>query len=462
MKALAQNKEPGSLFRLPWRIRHRVRDHQLGNLCPPPAVVMNLFYTGLGIARSLGERGIPVLGLSSRRGVYGNFSRYASTMVCPDSREEPEALAAFLIELGRELRVRSVIFPTRDDDLVFLDRFRAELEPYFSVVAADAEPLQACLDKWQTAAWAERAGVAAPKCWILRQRQDAERVAQQASYPCVLKPLSAHYWRRGDNWRLVGACKAIVVNSAAELQAVYHDIARADERALVQEMIPGGDEDLVITACYLDRQSRWVAGFNIRKLVQVPEQLGTGCIVESVKRPDLFAPAEALLCAMGFSGLAEVEFKWDARDNLYKLIEVNPRPWDQHRLGRACGVDLIYAAYCEHASLPEPHFQEPVAGHKWIAEDTVVTTILRMLWRGDGRLHSLLSKARGKRIYAIWNWQDPLPLVVYLFSDFIPSLATSIGRRVIQVCWRAVWPPTRQKEGDLTYEGSLHKRKSLD
>jgi len=34
----------------------------------PVAVVMNMFYTGLGIARSLGEQGIPVIGLTAQVG----------------------------------------------------------------------------------------------------------------------------------------------------------------------------------------------------------------------------------------------------------------------------------------------------------------------------------------------------------------------------------------------------------
>ena len=100
----------------------------------PHAVVMNLYYTGLGIARSLGKAGVPVMGLTSQRGAYGNFTRYAKTVICPDSREEPEALLEFLTGMGRELGGRSVIFPTRDDDLMFLDQFRSELEPYFSAV----------------------------------------------------------------------------------------------------------------------------------------------------------------------------------------------------------------------------------------------------------------------------------------------------------------------------------------
>ena len=32
-----------------------------------PAIVMNMFYTGLGIARSLGERGISVIGITAER-----------------------------------------------------------------------------------------------------------------------------------------------------------------------------------------------------------------------------------------------------------------------------------------------------------------------------------------------------------------------------------------------------------
>ena len=33
----------------------------------PIAVVMNLFYTGLGVARSLGEKGVRVIGLTAHR-----------------------------------------------------------------------------------------------------------------------------------------------------------------------------------------------------------------------------------------------------------------------------------------------------------------------------------------------------------------------------------------------------------
>ena len=123
---------------------------------------MNMFYTGLGIARSLGENGIPVIGLTSQPRVYGNFTRYAKIVFCPDSRREPEALLAWLTKFGRDLGSRAVIFPTRDDDVAFLDRFRRELEPYFILTIPESKVLDGCLSKWETYLWAERAGVSTP------------------------------------------------------------------------------------------------------------------------------------------------------------------------------------------------------------------------------------------------------------------------------------------------------------
>ena len=59
-----------------------------------PAIVMNMFYTGLGIARSLAEQGISVIGLTAHRGAYGNFTRYAKVLSWPDTRQQPEAALA--------------------------------------------------------------------------------------------------------------------------------------------------------------------------------------------------------------------------------------------------------------------------------------------------------------------------------------------------------------------------------
>jgi predicted ATP-grasp superfamily ATP-dependent carboligase len=395
-----------------------------------PAVVMNMFYTGLGIARSLGEHGIPVIGLTAQPGVYGNYTRYAKTRLCPDSRTRPEELLDYLLRMGRELAQPAVIFPTRDDDVAFLDRYRVELSPYFLPVIPDRAPLRACLNKWETYQWACKTGVTAPKSWLVESEDELARQLPEIRYPCVLKPLSSHHWRRPGKWDMVGNRKAVAIQSSQQLLAEYATISQAEPRAIVQELVPGKDDCLVIVACYFDQHGRWVAGFNTKKVVQVPEGFGTGCIVQASSQPELLPPTRRLLEAMKFSGIAEVEYKWDAAKQTYQLIEINPRPWDQHRLGKCCGTDLSYLAYCDRAGLPVSETVAAPAEIKWIAEDALLLELFSLIWKRDRRALSLLKKASGKRIYAISSWSDPLPVLMYLKNHLVPLLARQFLGRI--------------------------------
>jgi predicted ATP-grasp superfamily ATP-dependent carboligase len=419
----------------------------------PLAVVMNMFYTGLGIARTLGEHGVPVLGLSSTR-IYGNYTRYAKVRFCPDSRQQPESLLVYLLGLGQELGERAVIFPTRDDDVLFLDRHREVLSAHFDLLIPRREVISACLDKWATHTWAIKAGVPAPWCRLVQNWNDLSDTVREISFPCVIKPMSSHLWKQNQNWDTVGGRKAFAVHSPEELLAEYGRIHQADPRVLLQEMIPGDDDQLFIAACYLDKSSNPVAQFTAQKLVQSPALFGTGCIVQSIDRSELIEPALTVLQSMGFTGIAEVEFKWDVHTSEFKLIEINPRPWDQHRLGNACGVDLIYIAYCEYTGLPLPSIHQSTPGCKWIAEDVFLMSAVRMLWRRDPNILELFRQARGKRIYGIWSAKDKLPFLNY-FLSFLPKLAWDGLRHCANVLFRRL-----RKKRTIAYESHLYSAKS--
>lgn len=402
----------------------------------PAAIVMNMFYTGLGIARNLGEHRVPVIGLTSRRGIYGNYTRHAQVRSCPDSREEPQALLSYLLRMGEAMAEPAVIFPTRDDDVLFLDLYRESLSRYFTLTIPRPEVVTACLDKWETYRWARQADVATPRCWQVDNYSALLHAVPELTFPCVMKPVSAHLWRKHGNWERVGGRKAIEISSPQALLAEYAAISLADPRVLLQEIVPGGDDQLFVAACYLDAESNFVAGFTARKLLQVPAGFGTGCIVESIDLPELLEPAARILRKMNFTGIAEVEFKRDPFSEQYKLIEINPRSWDQHTLGKSCGRDLVYMAYCGHTGTAMPAIKSGAAGMKWIAEDVFFTSVLRMIWRREDSLRSHLRLAQGNRTFAIWSANDPMPFIGYLLS-FLPKLAwmaiRSLGHSLTQL-----------------------------
>jgi len=66
------------------------------------ALVMNMHITGLAVARSLGRRGVPVLGLDKERGGLGQHSRHLSGLglVPGPEVDDGAALAGHLVELG--------------------------------------------------------------------------------------------------------------------------------------------------------------------------------------------------------------------------------------------------------------------------------------------------------------------------------------------------------------------------
>src|SRR5215831_10749206 len=64
-----------------------------------PVIILNLFYTGLGIARDLAGCSMRVVGLSAHPKIFGNFTRLCEVRSAPNSQERPEALKEFLLQV---------------------------------------------------------------------------------------------------------------------------------------------------------------------------------------------------------------------------------------------------------------------------------------------------------------------------------------------------------------------------
>ena len=82
-----------------------------------------------------------------------------------------------------------------------------------------------------------------------------------------------------------------------------------------------------------------------------------------------------------YNGIFDAEFKLDHRDGLYKLIEINARPWWQNALPTKCGMNIIKAAY-DHAAgntAAEVLHQDYRYGIKWInltEDQTILPSII--------------------------------------------------------------------------------------
>ena len=140
--------------------------------------------------------------------------------------------------------------------------------------------------------------------------------------------------------------------------------------------------------------------------------------------------AERLLRALGWYGVAMVEFRRDPRDGRYKLIEVNHRFWGSLQLAVVSGVDFP-ALLCRLALGEEPG---PVPDYpagvqcRWLFPGD----LMHFLSNPDRmRLEPGFFRFSGPELhYDVGSWSDPLPVLLVLADVLTRGLRPSTWRRV--------------------------------
>jgi len=383
----------------------------------PPVVILNMHYSGLGIARSLGRQGIPVHGVSAHPEFPGSASKYCRFRAAPDSLLDPIGLRDFLLEMAMEFAIRPILLPTRDHDIEFLVKHRDALSSRFVIPLADTDIIDFAMNKDRLPSLAQQCGIALPESATVTNRTELEKCAESFPFPAIVKPVYAKQWRRPGIWDVVEHQKAIQVDSAAELIELYRRIEPLDPAVIVQQYVPGPESSLVIFGSYCRPGGNVRAYFTARKRLQIPPLRGTGVIVEGLPIGQIVEPSRRLLATLGFSGISEIEYKIDEVTGVPYLIEINPRHWDQHHLGTVCGVNLTLEQYRDledpgrlmdqaSSGAPPRQLRESV---RWIAEQDLFMYGLAGVVRRDGRLRALLPMLRGRRTYSVLDSSDPRP-----------------------------------------------------
>ena len=254
-------------------------------------------------------------------------------------RTAPDALDR-LLEIGRNGGLQGwVLFAGGDPEARFAARNRAALSQLFRVTTPPWEITRLSDDKRLLYRHAASLGLDCPKCFEPQSRDALARPDMR--FPLVLKP--AAY---GEPNALTMA-KCWKAETSDELMRLYDRATtlQGSSGVIVQELIPGGGETQFSYAAVW-RNGAPVASLVARRLRQLPIDFGfTSTFVETIENAAIERAAETLLSSLNFSGLVELEFKFDARDGRYKLLDFNNRAWAWIGLSVAAGVDMPYLAF---------------------------------------------------------------------------------------------------------------------
>ena len=272
------------------------------------ALVVGGEHPGLGVVRSLGRRGVPVVVVDDQQCI-SSFSRYVDRVVrVADLRDERRTVDA-IIDVGRRFDLRDwVLFPTRDETVAAFARYRDELKAFFKVTTPDWNTTQWAWDKKKTYELATRLDIPCPRTFNPRTPADPRSASQSTAARHQTgdqRELFLRHRRESVASRHDGATTRTVRRSSRVHQARRD--SRATDRARRRR--------LPVSYCAFFRDGEAHSTLLARRERQHPREFGRAATyVETVDVPLIEELSGRFLKAIDYYGLVEIEFKQDPRD----------------------------------------------------------------------------------------------------------------------------------------------------
>ena len=367
----------------------------------PPAIVAGGRSAGLAVIRSLGQAGIPVVCVWHNPREWGRLSKYVSRSVrAPDPLEVDEDYIGVLDELAAEYE-GALLVPTTDESLAAIARHKAGLEDRLVVACMDAEGVEGCLNKATTYEMADRAGVPTPQSFSPASSAQLKALRTVLRFPCLLKPTVGHLYLRTFRRKMT------MVYNYGELQRAWLEAYELGLEVMVQEFVPGPDHNGVNYNAYV-WNGEVLADYTAHKLRSWPEQVGSPRLVLSRNLPEVVQAGRRLVLGVGVQGFVNVEFKLDAGDGVFKLMEINARHNMSSALSVRCGVNFPLMQYRHLIADCRPEPCTAAEGIYWISLVADMERGLQLAKRG--RLPRGYARPYfSPRVYDYPDWRDPGP-----------------------------------------------------
>ena len=372
---------------------------------------------GIGIIRSLGRLGVPVFTVDSDPRGPASYSRYLRERFMFElAIAEPEEAIDYLLGIGSRMRTRPVLIPTWDEASLLVSDFADVLSERFLFPVQPVNLARALASKKEMFQLARRHDVPTPGAVFPSGIEDVRDFAATATFPVMLKGIS------GNRLLERAGRKMLIVQRPDDLLRLYEEMEDPEApNLMLQEYIAGGEDSVWMFNGYFDGASDCLFGITGRKLRQTPIYTGATSLGVCQRNDIVDETTRRWMRELGYRGILDIGYRFDARDGQYKVLDVNPRIGGTFRLFVASnGLDVARALYLDLTGQQVPP-GEPVEGRKWLDSRDFQTSLQH--WR-EGSLtpRQWFGSLGGVQETVYFARDDLAPFMRhlrYLFSQFV-------------------------------------------
>ena len=355
----------------------------------------------LPLAKSMCQLGAEVTTYNNSKLDPGYASKYPERKLLAffDVKQPEKSLEALKTEL--EKYHYDIVIPLNDDIAIQLSKHKNELSQYTTPLVEDWETFQYACDKLKTMQVCMDNGIPCPKTFY--SLDDFLALEKTISYPVVIKP------RTGQ------AAVGFHISDAKENVVEYYQ--KAEKKygpMLIQEYIPQTDIQYKCEM-YVDREGTLKAACVFAKNRWYPIDGGSSTLNTTVDRLDIIETCKLLLKKIGWKGYADIDLIQDPRDNVAKVMEINPRITGS--------VKICYEAGVNFSKLILQDFKGETVDEAFNTNFGVQLRYMHtdILWflKSKDRFRCTPSWFNFKNsVHQIFSWDDLWPAVTYTIQGF--------------------------------------------
>ena len=285
----------------------------------------------LAFTRSAGRAGHWVaVGANSGLFAAAKLSRFCNLAFdYPVSTDNAHAFVEAVLKFVRQNAVELVI-PITDWTLQPISELRDPFNGVCRVALPPREAVDAASDKYRTIEIAQKLGISVPPTWLIRHAADLKTLPT-LEFPMVVKDRFS--LRRVGDRTIFGSVSYAFGHD--ELERKTNERLQASGDVLIQKFFGGTG---IGFSCFVSRTGVAMP-FAWKRVREIdPRGSASSCREAIELDAELAAASTRLVQAIGFEGIAMVEYKQSAKREPV-LMEINGRPWGSIALPIAAGID---------------------------------------------------------------------------------------------------------------------------
>jgi predicted ATP-grasp superfamily ATP-dependent carboligase len=369
------------------------------------------YYIGLSAIRCLGRKGVHVVAIEyQKEGTYGFHSKYLKEKhIAPHYKDDTQGFIDYLINYAKVQNTKPFLLACADPYVEIIDQHLDLLKKYFLINQEKQGLYTQLMDKNSLYKIASDMNVLMPETLTPERENLFQLVKKDIGYPCIVKPADS------PTFVSIFRAKIFKVNNQTELVEALNKGKAHNLELMIQRIIPGFDDHMYTFDAYMNQDSNITHYTTCNKKRQYPINFGASVYTSQEYVPELYSISAPFFKALGFKGFAEIEFKKDADNGQFYLIEINVRTTNFNVMLEKVGLNFPYIAYLEMTGQEISEYAlEETTKRTFVYGLEDFLAIKNYFKSKQYTLKKLISLAFRKKAYAIWALDDPKPYFYFM------------------------------------------------